>query len=116
MCFVFQIPISVESLVRGDFAAGAVLITFGVLLGKVNPQQILFISIVETIFFSLNEQIGLKIGAADIGGTMTIHMSATATAKAMQTRQHQQSQLTFMHAIGSNADSRACCLLACLLA
>ena len=66
--------INVETLCRGDFAAGAVLITFGVLLGKVNPQQILFVAIIETIFFALNEQIGLYLGAADIGGTMTIHM------------------------------------------
>jgi ammonium transporter Rh len=69
-----KIPIGIEQLVRGDFCAGSVLITFGVLLGKVNPSQILFISIIETILFSLNESIGLQIGVDDVGGTMTIHM------------------------------------------
>lgn len=67
-------PMSVETLIRGDFAAGSVLVTFGVLLGKVNPPQILFIAIIETIFFSLNERIGLQLGVADLGGSMTIHM------------------------------------------
>jgi ammonium transporter Rh len=69
-----KIPISIETLCSGDFCAGAVLITFGVLLGKVNPQQMLFCAIFETILYSLNERIGAQITASDIGGTMTIHM------------------------------------------
>jgi ammonium transporter Rh len=76
--FAHKHHLSIETLVRGDFAAGSVLITFGVLLGKVNPPQILFIAIVETIFFTLNEHIGLQIGVADLGGTMTIHMFGAA--------------------------------------
>ena len=69
-----KIPIGVEQLVLGDFCAGAVLITFGVLLGKVNPSQVLFISIIETVLFALNETIGLKMKVDDVGGSMTIHM------------------------------------------
>ena len=97
-----KIPLDISSLVLGDFAAGAVLITFGVLLGKVNPAQMLFICIVETIFFSLNERIGLQIGAADIGGTMTIHMSANKRPTA-------QSRILGEHTLESMGASRALC-------
>jgi len=69
-----KIPLGLEQLILGDFAAGAVLITFGVLLGKVNPAQMMFVAIIETIGFSLNERIGLRIQANDVGGSMTIHM------------------------------------------
>ncbi len=71
-----KIHLGIEELVLGDFAAGAVLITFGVLLGKVNPSQILFIAIVETILFSLNESIGLKIRVNDVGGQCKQHGTA----------------------------------------
>ena len=71
-----QVFISIETLVQADFCAGAVLITFGVVLGKVSPSQMLLIALSETIFYSLNEQIGLTLQVADLGGTMTIHMSA----------------------------------------
>jgi len=66
-----KIPIGVDQLVSGDFCAGAVLITFGVLLGKVNPSQLLFIAIVETVAYSLNEAIGFKMQIDDVGGTMS---------------------------------------------
>jgi ammonium transporter Rh len=68
-----KIPLGVEQMVLSDFCAGAVLITFGVLLGKVNPSQMLFIAIIETVAFSLNERIGLRMLVDDVGGSMTIH-------------------------------------------
>ena len=68
-----NILISITTLVQADFCAGAVLITFGVVLGKVSPSQMLCIALVETVFYSLNEAIGLTLQVADLGGTMTIH-------------------------------------------
>ena len=69
-----QVMVSIQTLVQADFCAGAVLITFGVVLGKVSPSQMMLIALVETVFYSLNEQIGLTLQVADVGGTMTIHM------------------------------------------
>lgn len=69
-----KIPLSIHTLVFGDFAAGCVLITFGVVIGKVSPFQMMFVTIVEILFYSLNEQIGLYLKISDIGGSMVIHM------------------------------------------
>ena len=63
------------NLINADFCAGSVLITFGVLLGKVSLSQMLIIATFESFFWCLNEALVIiKIEAADIGGTMVIHM------------------------------------------
>jgi ammonium transporter Rh len=66
--------INVKALVLGDFAAGAVLVSYGVLLGKVSFLQMLLIATFECIFYTFNETIGLEMGITDIGGSMVIHM------------------------------------------
>lgn len=38
-----KIEINLESMIIGDFGAGAAMITFGVLLGKINLQQLMFL-------------------------------------------------------------------------
>ena len=48
-------------MITSDFTCGAVLITFGALLGKVSRLQLLIIGIVECIFFAVNEQIAVNI-------------------------------------------------------
>ena len=69
-----KIGVTMESLIIGDFGAGAVLISFGVLLGKVSLGQMTIIAFMELIFYSLNEAICvLKIEAIDLGGSMYIH-------------------------------------------
>ena len=69
-----KIYLSIESLITGDFAAGAVLISFGALLGKVSLNQLLIISILEIIFYSINESIGvIHYQAVDMGGSMYVH-------------------------------------------
>lgn len=49
-------------------------VTFGALLGKVSPLQILILGFLEIICFSLNEQILLKIGILDVGGSIIVHL------------------------------------------
>ena len=69
-----KIYLSIKSLITGDFAAGAVLISFGALLGKVSLNQLLMISILEIIFYSINESIGVThYQAVDMGGSMYVH-------------------------------------------
>lgn len=66
--------LDVTSLVVGDFAAGAILISFGAVLGRVTPIQLLWMGLFEVIFYSINETIGVKESqAVDMGGSMYVH-------------------------------------------
>ncbi len=86
-----KIELSVTSLIGGDFAAGAVLISFGAVLGKVNSFQLLVMASIETVFYTFNVVLGyVEIETADIGGSIFIHtfgayfglaVSATLTRK-----------------------------------
>ena len=63
-----------HSLVASDFAAAAVLITMGAVLGKASPFQLIIIAFFELMFYSGNEAINVFVfKAADVGGSMLIH-------------------------------------------
>merc|ERR1719511_256953 len=62
-----KISLDITSLIVGDFAAGAVLITFGAVLGKCSLSQLFCLATMELIFYSINEAIGAgKLGAVDM--------------------------------------------------
>ena len=70
----FVIKIGFIEIVEGGVVASAVLISFGVLLGKVNPLQLLVMAVIECIFVVINCHIGYTImGARDVGGSIFIH-------------------------------------------
>jgi ammonium transporter Rh len=50
--------ISIPVLIEGLFASGAVMITFGAILGKASPLQLLLIATLEIIFYTINFYIG----------------------------------------------------------
>lgn len=57
-----------------DFGAGAVLISFGAILGKVSIFQLWCFATLEIFFYCLNEAILMELfKVADIGGSMVIH-------------------------------------------
>lgn len=69
-----KIHLGVESMINADFCTGSVLISFGAVLGKTSPVQLLLMAIIEVTLFSVNEFILLgPLGAKDAGGSMTIH-------------------------------------------
>lgn len=69
------IHLSIESLIAGDFAAGAVLISFGAVLGRTSPTQLLVMSIVELILYGLSEAINVtSLQAVDMGGSVNVHL------------------------------------------
>ena len=70
----FVIKIAFIDAIEGGVTAAAVLISFGAVLGKVNPLQLLFMGLIETIFVVvLNLHIGYHLlGIADVGGTIFI--------------------------------------------
>lgn len=48
-------------MLTADFAAATVLITFGALLGKTSPLQMIIIAVIEIVIFSINEYVGVKL-------------------------------------------------------
>lgn len=69
-----KIHVGVTSMINADFCTGAVLISFGAVLGKTSPVQLLVMAVLEVTLFAVNEYILLSIlGANDAGGSMTIH-------------------------------------------
>ena len=47
--------IDLAQLFQGDFGVAAVLISFGGLLGKVSPTQLLWLCMLEIVFYAINE-------------------------------------------------------------
>lgn len=69
-----RIHLDIKHLIRADFVAGSVLITFGAVLGKVSPLQLLVIAVIECVVQGANEMIGAsKLGAVDMGGSIFVH-------------------------------------------
>ena len=70
----FSIYLDISKLITADFSAAAVLITFGVVLGKVSRLQLFIICILEVLMFAVNEFVLLQeLKIADAGGSLVIH-------------------------------------------
>lgn len=65
--------IGVVALINADFSAAAVLISFGVIIGKVSPTQLVLLAMIEPILYNLNNQIGILLSISDVGGSIVIH-------------------------------------------
>ena len=60
---MFQYP---DRMLVSDFAAAAVLISFGVVIGKTSPLQLIVMTLIEIVFYVVNEVIGRNIlGVSD---------------------------------------------------
>ncbi|XP_029647504.1 ammonium transporter Rh type C-like [Octopus sinensis] len=69
-----NIDLSVQSMLTGDFAIATVLISFGAVLGKTSPLQLIVMLMIEIPLAQVNEYIGLhKFHAYDVGESMYIH-------------------------------------------
>ncbi|XP_072404830.1 ammonium transporter Rh type B-A-like [Chiloscyllium punctatum] len=69
-----KIHVGIESMINADFCTGSVLISFGALLGKTSPAQLLIMTMFESALFSINEYVLLSVlQIKDAGGSMTIH-------------------------------------------
>lgn len=70
------IDVDVNSLVLGQFGVAAVLISFGGLIGKVTPTQMLILATIEAIAYCFNRQVLLLswLQTSDMGGTIFIHL------------------------------------------
>ncbi|XP_067941459.1 ammonium transporter Rh type A-like [Watersipora subatra] len=71
----WRISINLQSLIAADFTSAAVLISFGAIIGKTSPLQLVIMAILEVMVFVGNEYIAVEIfKATDIGGSMVVHV------------------------------------------
>uniref|UniRef100_A0A8C6JAC2 Uncharacterized protein n=1 Tax=Melopsittacus undulatus TaxID=13146 RepID=A0A8C6JAC2_MELUD len=69
-----KIHMGAQSMVHADFGAAAALISTGAVLGRVNPAQMLVLTLLGVTLFTLNEYILLSLlGVSDSGGSVTVH-------------------------------------------
>jgi len=71
-----QSSLTLVSMLHGNFAVAAVLISFGGMIGKISPLQIVVITLIEIVFYNLNYIFFLEgvIDIKDCGGTIIIHV------------------------------------------
>ena len=73
----FSISFNSESVLSSNICAVAVLITFGVLVGKLSLFQIFLLSLLESFFYSLNEAIlEHQLSTIDTGRGLSGHVFA----------------------------------------
>ncbi|XP_064267721.1 ammonium transporter Rh type A isoform X1 [Passer domesticus] len=69
-----KIYVNIESMINADFSTATALISFGALLGKTSPIQMLILTLLEITMFACNEHLVTKVfKATDVGASMTIH-------------------------------------------
>lgn len=69
-----KLILDIPTLIGGDFAAAAVLISYGAVLGRITPTQILIMTFCEIIFYAIQEYLGyVQIEAVDMGGSIMVH-------------------------------------------
>ncbi|NXS43024.1 RHAG protein, partial [Balaeniceps rex] len=69
-----NIQVNIKSMINADFSTATALISFGAVLGKTSPVQMLILTILEITIFACNEYLVTEIlQATDIGASMTIH-------------------------------------------
>ncbi|KAL3902553.1 MAG: hypothetical protein SGILL_010785 [Bacillariaceae sp.] len=73
---VLPLPLMIPSFIDGEFAAATMLISYGALIGRASPVQLVIMTMAQSVFYAFNKVIivlGL-CGAEDVGGSITIHM------------------------------------------
>lgn len=72
-----KLDLALHDLIEGDFAAGCVLITFGAVINRITPYQMMVVAFMEVFFYSLNFHIcnmaNVGIQGTDMGGSMYVH-------------------------------------------
>jgi len=70
-----EVVVDLSALLQANFAVAAFLISFGGLIGKVNPCQLLVLVVFEAVFYGVNKLVMEDVvGISDVGGTIIIHM------------------------------------------
>jgi len=103
----YTFPVTFHSILNGGFGAAAVMISVGGVLGKLNPLQILVMSVIEAAMFVLSCFIGYDIlGVVDVGGAIYIHAFGAyfGLAVAMMSRKRDVEKAAHMEASRYTSD------------
>lgn len=68
------IHVNLEKMINAEFTAAAILISFGAVLGKVSPLQLVIMALIEVVVYEVNELIVFHyLKATDTGDSMVVH-------------------------------------------
>lgn len=72
----FPVKISIPHLIDGEFSAATLLISYGAIIGRASPTQLLLMALFQGLFYAINKTVIVfgAIGAEDVGGSITIHL------------------------------------------
>jgi ammonium transporter Rh len=71
----WPMSITMTTLIESEFAAATLMISFGALIGRVSPLQMLVLCLCQSVFYATNKILLYSVlGTEDVGGGMTIHM------------------------------------------
>jgi ammonium transporter Rh len=73
----FPLPIGITNLIDGEFAAATALISFGAVIGRATPVQLVLMVILQAFFYAINKVMIVfgALGAEDVGGTyLALHI------------------------------------------
>ncbi|XP_045916509.1 ammonium transporter Rh type A-like [Micropterus dolomieu] len=70
-----KIKVNIFKMINADFSTATVLISFGAVLGKTSPVQLLIMTVLEITIFSINEHIVAELlrVSYDVGASIIIH-------------------------------------------
>lgn len=70
-----KVQMSMNRFLEADYGIAALLISLGAVLGKVSLDQAAVMTAFHMIFYALNHELNATtMAAADVGGTVTVHM------------------------------------------
>lgn len=69
-----MIKVNMGMMLEADFTTGAILISFGAVLGVASPVQLLLMILFEVVFYNINAYVLVHIlDVSDMGGSMVVH-------------------------------------------
>eukprot|EP00386_Alphamonas_edax_P001327 GDKI01003938.1.p1 GENE.GDKI01003938.1~~GDKI01003938.1.p1 ORF type:complete len:601 (+),score=155.00 GDKI01003938.1:126-1805(+) len=72
------IPLTMDTLINGDYIVATVLVSFGAMIGRLSALQCLIMGFIETVVATANVIISFELKVYDAGGSMLIHTFGAA--------------------------------------
>jgi len=70
------LPLGLSTFIDGEFSAATLLISYGAVIGRATPTQLVVMAIAQSVFYAVNKVVLVlgMVSAEDVGGSLTIHM------------------------------------------